>query len=372
MENLHSNEAPVAISLYCTEGSSDKAYQASLSKEGAGWVVNFAYGKRGTALKTGSKTTSPVDFAQAKSIYEKLVKEKTSKGYTEDENGVAYTNTAHEHRVSGILPQLPMPAAATEVDSLILDDGWYAQEKHDGENRTLIFSGGTVVGVNRKGLVVDTPARWLKWAEIFGSDSRIVLSGEAVGDSFYAFDLLEYKSIDLRGKGFGDRYKSLINTLAFFLQLDTKHADSLKGFHIVKATNNAMIKRGMLSVLEAQGKEGVVFKRADAEFVPGKSRAQLKHKFVESATCIVLAQNVQRSVSVGLLDGSEMVPLGNVTIPANFDVPAVGATVEIRYLYRFENGALEQPVMLGLRNDIDVSDCVLSQITRIKSKTDAN
>lgn len=64
-----------------------------------------------------------------------------------------------------------------------------------------------------------------------------------------------------------------------------------------------------------------------------------------------------------------MLDLGNVTISENFTVPDVGSLVEIRFLYRYEFGCFEQPVYLGSRTDIDVDDAVVSQITRIKSKT---
>ncbi len=59
--------------------------------------------------------------------------------------------------------------------------------------------------------------------------------------------------------------------------------------------------------------------------------------------------------------------MGNCTIPANHAVPPEGAVVEIRYLYRAgPHGALFQPVYLGERRDISMSEAKLSQVTRVK------
>ena len=61
------------ITLYYKQGGSDKVYQAAIVKQDGGYVVNFSYGRRGTTLQTGTKTQSPVNAADAKRIYDKLV-----------------------------------------------------------------------------------------------------------------------------------------------------------------------------------------------------------------------------------------------------------------------------------------------------------
>jgi len=44
-------------------------------------------------------------------------------------------------------------------------------------------------------------------------------------------------------------------------------------------------------------------------------------------------------------------------------VPEVGQIVDIRYLYAFkESNALYQPVFLGVRKDVELHECVLSQL----------
>ena len=64
------------------EGTSDKVYEVDLCEAGEGeFLVNFRYGRRGSTLKDGTKTVYPVTRAQAESVFEKLVAEKTKKGY---------------------------------------------------------------------------------------------------------------------------------------------------------------------------------------------------------------------------------------------------------------------------------------------------
>lgn len=67
--------------LHFREGNSDKVYEVDLCETGGKFLVNFRYGRRGAELKEGTKTTSPVDLAQAEKIFQKLVDEKKRKGY---------------------------------------------------------------------------------------------------------------------------------------------------------------------------------------------------------------------------------------------------------------------------------------------------
>src|SRR5580704_13404975 len=106
--------------LYYREGSSDKVYQAAIEPAGDMFVVNFAYGRRGTTLTTGTKTSSPVDYGAAKKIYAKLVGEKKAKGYSEGADGTPYRHT--DKQASGILPQLLNPVEETEIKALFKDD----------------------------------------------------------------------------------------------------------------------------------------------------------------------------------------------------------------------------------------------------------
>ncbi len=57
------------------EKSSDKVYEVDLCQTGQNrYVVNFRYGRCGTNLKEGTKTTQPVPLAEAERVFEQLVR----------------------------------------------------------------------------------------------------------------------------------------------------------------------------------------------------------------------------------------------------------------------------------------------------------
>ena len=68
--------------LYFKEGNSDKVYEVDLCRlSGERYVVNFRYGRRGTNLREGTKTTEPVDRQTAEKVFDSIVVSKTNKGY---------------------------------------------------------------------------------------------------------------------------------------------------------------------------------------------------------------------------------------------------------------------------------------------------
>ena len=125
-------------------------------------------------------------------------------------------------------------------------------------------------------------------------------------------------------------------------------------------------KRAMLASLRARKAEGIVFKRADAVYAPGRPASggsQRKFKFTASASCIVAGRNTsRRSVALELRDGKNTVAVGNVTIPPNQAIPEKGDIVEIRFLYAYPGGSLYQPVYLGKRDDVNADQCGVGQL----------
>jgi bifunctional non-homologous end joining protein LigD len=216
-------------------------------------------------------------------------------------------------------------------------------------------AGAEIHGINRKGLLIGLPSPIVVGAYKITSD--FVLDGECVGDVLYAFDLLEWDGEDLRTKSYQRRVVKLSSLLN---RPDITHIE------FAEIATDPANKERLFRHLQAERREGVVFKRLDAPYTPGRPNSggnQLKHKFYATCSAVISRINDKRSVEVRLLNGHGWIPCGNVTIPPNFNVPAVGEVVEIRYLYAFrESNALYQPVYLGPRQDIEQHECVLSQL----------
>jgi bifunctional non-homologous end joining protein LigD len=340
--------------LYFRQGSSDKVYQASIEQQNGGHVVNYAFGRRGTTLVTGTKTQTPIGYEEAKKIFDKLVSEKTAKGYTPGENGTPYQHTDKENRSAGIRCQLLNPISEAEATRLIDDPAFCLQEKIDGRRLLIQKKRIVVSGINRLGLFVGLSETIARAAS--KSPHDFVMDGEAVGETLYAFDLLEIGGLDLRNKSYRDRYAHL-----------AKVCDQLvsKRIALVATAFSKAEKALQFCTFKAMKAEGVVFKELNAPYVPGRPTfggSQLKLKFCETASFIVSHLNAKRSVALMLLDGDKTVPIGNVTIPANQQVPVMGAIVECRYLYAFTGGSIFQPVYLGQRDDIPAEECTLNQL----------
>jgi bifunctional non-homologous end joining protein LigD len=351
------------ITLYYREGSSDKVYQAAIEPQGELFVVNFAFGRRGTTLQTGTKNQTPVDYDTAKKTFDKLVREKLAKGYTQGPDGTPYQNPAKEDRVIGILPKLLNPIDEVEAKRLLKDPAWALQEKLDGRRVLVRKNQAEIHGINRKGLLIGLPET------VFQSVGRItsnfVLDGECIGDLLYAFDLLEWDGEDFRTKPYERRLVSLSTLLN---RSDVTH------IKFVETATDSANKERLFRHLQSEKKEGVVFKRLGAPYTPGRPNSggnQLKHKFYATCSAVVSQINDKRSVELRLLNGKGWNPVGNVAIPVNFQVPEVGQVIEIRYLYAFrESNALYQPVYLGPRKDIEQHECVLSQLKYKAAETD--
>ena len=349
------SEATEHVALYYREGSSDKVYQAAIEPVGSQFVVNFAYGRRGTTLTTGTKTSSPVDYPAAKKIYTKLVSEKKSKGYTEGENGTPYQHA--EKQASGILPQLLNSVEEAEVELLLRDDNYCAQEKFDGKHLLIRKQDDDLEGINKKGFVVGLPQTVAN--ELRSVSGSYIPDGESIGDDYHAFDLLEYNGENLRVLPYRIRLARLIDLL-MLARADYQH------IHLVETAFSTQQKTELWQRLRRENREGIVFKRLNAPYVPGRPNSggpQLKFKFVATASVVVARINVQRSVEVSLLQGRNLVSCGNVTIPANHQIPRVGDVVDVRYLYAYRDSlALYQPVYLGPRDDVDAGECLVSQL----------
>jgi bifunctional non-homologous end joining protein LigD len=342
-----------SVTLYCREGGSDKVYNASIEEVPGGYEVHFSYGRRGAALSTGKKTTAPVSLVAAQKIYNKLVNEKSLKGY-KPAGGTIQSIVVVEARDSGVRPQLLNEIEEESVDHLIECDHWCASEKFDGRRRMFLKSLASIAATNRKGLVIPIGQNFID--RLSTIMFPINIDSEDMGNYAMVFDLIEFTL------SYRKRYEAL-------QELFRTHTLGPE-FKLVEVAWTKEEKRALYERLKRENAEGIVFKRVESLYVPGRPNSggdQLKFKFCATATCQVEAVNDKRSIKLVVYDEEgQKVDVGNCTVYPNMDVPRLGELVEVRYLYYYENGSLFQPVLLGVREDLSIEDCKLSQLKRKK------
>jgi bifunctional non-homologous end joining protein LigD len=194
-------------------------------------------------------------------------------------------------------------------------------------------------------------------ADALASGADFLLDGEAVGDQLLVFDLLGMDDADLRPKPYLERHLRLLHLLGTW---ERRH------IQLVPTACVDTEKAVRFEELKASGREGVVFKQIDQPYTVGRPASggpALKFKFHETASFVVSRINAKRSVSLMLFEGDKVRPAGNVTIPANHEIPEVGKVVEIRYLYGIrQSGSIYQPVFLGVRDDLSSEECTVDQL----------
>lgn len=336
------------ITLYFKEGTSDKVYQVSVDPTAGGYDVNFAYGRRGSTMNVGKKNTSPLPQSEAQKIADKLVKEKMAKGYTPGPDGAVYKNTDKEDRFTGILPMLLNAIPEEEVHIFTRKDNWMMQPKYDGKRMMLQKEGSKIRAINRSGLIVGAPQGFLE--ALVNVPGDFILDGEAVGEKYIAFDLLQ-PGMPLRER--------LQNLEAKLLYADARYITLAPAFVTTET------KLAFLNYAKENRYEGVVFKELGSLYHSGRPSTggvALKCKFTATANVWVTGVNIQRSVQIQTEDGT---PCGNVTVPPNRTIPKLGDIIEVRYLYAMPgSNALYQPVYSRLRDDINVAD----EVTSLKYK----
>lgn len=346
------------MSLYYKNASSDKEYHLQLEQApgSALYLVNFQYGRRGSTLTPGCKTPCPLPYDKAAKVFDDVVKKQKAKGYSEGEAGTPFVGTSKEDRATDNYPQLLNPIDEDEVERLLRDPAWGAQEKMDGKHVMIEVSNGEAKASNRKGLQIGIPQSMADAAVRLCKGKDNLLDGEAIGDMFHVFDLPRAKG------GYLKRF------IALFWLCGKEDGRSIR---LVRLAVTEHDKRDLYERLKKENKEGIVFKRLDAPYKPGRPSSggtMLKHKFYATCSCMVVqGRSGKRSIGLALNDVKgprdiTVINVGNCTVPANQPVPKVGDIVEVRYLYAYKGGSLYQPVLLGIRDDLDEVACDTNQL----------
>jgi bifunctional non-homologous end joining protein LigD len=388
-----------SITLYLTEGSSDKFYAMELLKQEGGWIVNGANGRRGTAPKLRSKT-GVVSAEKAKSEWDKLWKDKVGKkGYTLNEDGAPGT-TPVDFDVDAWLDANgaeagPMMSVSNErrtnfsaclltemedKDAQRLGDDWLAQEKHNGKRLGVIVEGkGAALFSNRTGLEIaigrgeaDDVARLSELEalnDLFDlgaatTDAPLILDAEYMGGYMVIFDIARLPGLtkeQMEATGPTQRERAdMLKALSRII--DANDLGQHIKVDVPQPVSQFLAER--YDDIKKNGREGWVAKRADSRYSAGRVKEWVKIVFTASCTVRVAGQyGDKRSVFMELMDEKgAWTPVGKVTVPPSYDIPAPGTLLEVEYLNANRGGALFQPRITGIRDDVGEEACTMAQL----------
>jgi ATP-dependent DNA ligase len=169
---------------------------------------------------------------------------------------------------------------------------------------------------------------------IHPAESRVRMLAEQSPASFVAFDCLADGSKDLRATPFGER-RAHLERLA---------ADPPDSVRLTPSTTDPSLARHWFDVFEGAGLDGVIGKRSDDPYQPGK-RAMAKIKHARTADCVVAGFRWHKN-GPGTLIGSLMLGLFNgagflqsVGVTSSFTMAKRAELVE--FLEPYRKGGME-------------------------------
>lgn len=364
------------VALECTAGTSDKLYIIQVEQHGSEYRTMGYNGRRGRGLTTQEKYKGP-SLAAAYTKADEVERDKRrsrsspyttlstppgvpipgmpagapTPGATPASSSTPAPSAPSAPVADGPVVMLAQPVAREDIENYLTDPTWGLQRKYDGERITVSVRRSAIQAYNRDGIsrplsaVAHDRLVSLTIQSDFNGERETILDGELMGDILIVYDVLVLRDNDMRKLCYDERYAMLEG-------LFENETDLLAPMAFSEEE-----KRKMLARAEAEDWEGLIGRDLDGEYGAGRVAQLVKIKFWATCTCRVLAVNRKRSIQVGLLDetGNEVF-VGNVTVPANQDVPELDGLVEVRYLYAMEGGSLYQPALLRVRSDVREAD----------------
>lgn len=216
-------------------------------------------------------------------------------------------------------------------------------------------------------------------AELLGRGrADVLLDGEVVGDTFWVFDYLRHDDL-------AEPLRKRRERLDRFLTRWAPPADLVRP---VPSAAGVADKARLAQRVLTEGLEGLVSKRLDSIYLPGKrSGSWRKLKHVKEADFVVtrLAVDGKDNMALGLWAGGETPLVVGESSALTGDGPKVkqivaaagrgpdediadlGIVVTVTYLYVGANGRLVQPVTPRLRTDKRPEECTYDQLHLTRS-----
>jgi ATP-dependent DNA ligase len=260
-----------------------------------------------------------------------------------------------------ILASLP-----TEIFSLdrVSDGNWWLEPKYDGHRVLIDYRGDIPRILNRNGRVYSAGPFKLKVPELF---KGMVVDGEYLPKEvkYVAFDLLAHE-IPHSDEWQGATAWRLYDPISW----ETRH-DSLRD--LVQLLNDpsfiapAHTKLGseIARIKTLPNVDGVVFKRPDSLYTPGRTTDWLKYKFTADLDAAITALNIddKSNCELSVWDplSERFFPVGKASTSGKGRVK-IGTVVTVRFLKLTENLRLREPRIVDIRDDKAPQDCGVDQL----------
>lgn len=254
-------------------------------------------------------------------------------------------------------PMLAETIPMSGIGPFLADPLFVVQQKIDGDRVMVTVDDGAVRVLNKEGVRRTNPTPRALVRE-FGSIPRgqWAFDGELLDGELWLFDL----------PAAGDAVTPQ-HPYGFRLEILERVFDHWRPGPVVRLLPTARTqwaKERLVDRVMGNGGEGVVFKRVDAPYLPGKrSRGMLKAKDTKTIDCVVTGVRVdgRDNCHVSVFEGGSLVEVGSC---AMLGKPAVreGDVVEVQYLYADTARRLVQASFLRVRTDKSPASCTIDQL----------
>ena len=257
-------------------------------------------------------------------------------------------------------------AAVDDIDGELLrwaaDDEWWFEQKLDGHRLLVTIDDGTVTFRNRQGEAKTTLPAEKQLSEVFAafSTGQWCFDGEYINGTLWLFDLPYAGSqVDVH-----DRFDYRRTVLEAFYQQWAPPSDVVALLPTFRTEND---KAAMAADMRASGREGVIAKKIDGIYQPGKrSASTLKAKFYNTIDVVVGETAIDGKENAELCLWHNDPGWLKVGKCSTIGKPAVeaGDVIEVKYLYAVDPDAprLYQPTILQRRDDKTPPECTPDQL----------
>lgn len=262
-----------------------------------------------------------------------------------------------------------------DLARFVKDPAWSMSQKADGVHCMIELAHGEVGIYGQTGEKLAHAASAVHFDALrraFGPLAREGLEGIFDGEllpgtgTLWLFDVPELGHLAGHDTPFGDR-RNVLEAVWRMFSGTPGWGTTVRMLPEARTTEE---KAALAAAVEANGGEGVMVKRLDAPYEPGRRvKHGLKIKYVKTADVIVSARDivgsagkVSKNAELECVDeNGQRVTVGRCSMIGKADAQ-IGDVIEVAFLYATADLVLYQPRMMKMRPDKAPGDCGIGQL----------